>query len=577
MTLWKNLVVALVAASALALAGCSSSNDSAAVEEPAPPPQTTDPEPAPPSDLESTQAAAMAATDAAKAASDAASAAADGAKEAAENLATLQTGEMAAMHVTAASDAADTAMAEYMKAKTASDAAAAATLASEAGMALADAEAAQMAAEAAQETAEDSAEMAADAAMMELKIDGSMKSVGDSSVDDMAGPSSVSSGSGDDLQTAITGLIANMNPMGTGDMIDGRAYTPAVVDDLNADTTETPAPAMPYRQAAAERTFPIGKTLDSSDDMARLMTITHYAGTNTVRPFRQGTESLTGTRAGHIDINDETKNVPLRSEGMFVPAGAPGDGLTHDLVIGAGKDDKPMEVFSFVNPNNNERSYATLTSTSTNGGTTTYTYATGADISAAAGGPDGPDSGTEPDDAQVAVPIPGPEAYAHINFGVWVGLGDADAAGAQDLAGMGIGFVQNIGDGMTGADMPNAGTVIYNGNWAAVVIQGAGDESGALEHGKAELTANLDDAKLTADLNGLATLEGAIDGSAFEGSTATVAADDNTYGLTPGAGFEGSFSGGFYGPGAAEAGGVFDFSSEGSGSFRGAFGGVQDD
>ena len=173
------------------------------------------------------------------------------------------------------------------------------------------------------------------------------------------------------------------------------------------------------------------------------------------------------------------------------------------------------------------------------------------------------------------MPIPGPVAYKHLHFGVWAGLGAANAAGAQDIAGMGIGFVQSIGDGMTGADMPNADSATYTGNWVAVVVQGAGDDSGALEHGAAMLTADFGKSTLTAGLTGLATLTGAIDGSSFAGTTATAAAN-NSYGLTPGS-FDGSFSGGFYGAKAAEAGGVFDFSSDNSGAFRGAFGGAQDD
>ena len=216
--------------------------------------------------------------------------------------------------------------------------------------------------------------------------------------------------------------------------------------------------------------------------------------------------------------------------------------------------------------------------TSTNevaGGDTTYTYNSGADIVAAAAAADGPDDGTDPDDAQVTVGIPGPEAYEHLHFGVWAALGAANAAGAQDVADMGIGFVQSIGDGMTGDDLPNAGSATYTGNWVAIVIQGAGDDSGALEHDAATLTADFGKSTLRAGLMGLATLTGTIDGSSFEGDTAT-AALNNSYGLTPGS-FEGSFSGGFYGAAGAEAGGVFDFSSDNGGAFRGAFGGAKDD
>ncbi len=586
------LTVVAAAVLALGLAACGGGSSTQTAMEPDPTPEPV--EPAPPTDLETTQGAAAAAAAAAKVASDAATMAASGAADATANLATSQTGAMAGGHAMKASDYADMAMAEYMKAKAASDAAAAATLASAAGAALANAEAAQMAAEAAQEMAEAAAMMASEAAAMELMISGTMKSVGDSSVDAMSGPSSVATGSGDDAKTVVTGLIASMNPMGTSGPITGRAYTPATVDNLSTADDETEAdgavPAtLSYRQAAAARTFPIGKTLDSSDDMARLMIVTHYAGTNTVRVFAPGDAATTetGTRAGYVTVDDQdtettdTNNTALRSEGMFVPVTPTTAGT---LVFGdeVADDAEAVAVYSYVPPtgatNAGVRQYATLSMTAADAGTgtTTYTYNTGADIVADAAAADGPDAGTDPDAAQVAVPIPGPEAYEHIHFGVWAALGDASASGAQDLSGMGIGFVQSIGDGMTGADMPNAGTVTYSGNWVAVVLQGAGDDSGALEHGAASLSANLDDAELTATLTGLATLEGAIDGSAFEGTMATAAAN-NTYGLTPGGDFEGSFSGGFYGAAAAEAGGIFDFSSEGNGAFRGAFGGVQDD
>ena len=52
----------------------------------------------------------------------------------------------------------------------------------------------------------------------------------------------------------------------------------------------------------------------------------------------------------------------------------------------------------------------------------------------------------------------------------------------------------------------------------------------------------------------------------------------NTYGLDSDGTFTGSFSGGFYESKAAEAGGVFDFTSEAAedGAFRGAFGADRD-
>ena len=216
--------------------------------------------------------------------------------------------------------------------------------------------------------------------------------------------------------------------------------------------------------------------------------------------------------------------------------------------------------------------YATLkdTTTATATGDTTYTYYTGAGILATAGGPDGPDGGTGPDDAQVTVPIPGPVDYQHLHFGVWASLGMAEKDGSQEVDELGIGFIQSIGDGMTGTDMPNAGDATYNGNWAATVETAAGDVS--LESGGAKLTADFAKATLEADLMGLAKLEGKLDGSTFSGTKATVAAG-NMHGLTPGGKFDGEFNGAFYGAAAAEAGGIFDFTSTNAGAFRGALGG----
>ena len=109
----------------LALGGCSSGSD-------APPePEVTEPMPEPdpePTDLEKTQMAAKAAADAAKMASDGAATAASGADAATMKHATRQTGEMARMYAMDADKYAKMAMAAYMDAKAASDAAAAAII-----------------------------------------------------------------------------------------------------------------------------------------------------------------------------------------------------------------------------------------------------------------------------------------------------------------------------------------------------------------------------------------------------------------------------------------------------------------
>ena len=565
---------AVLAIGLTACGGSSTTTDPAPVEPPPPPP---------PTDLETTQGAAAAAATAAKAASDAAGMSSSDAMAAVAGLATLQTGAMAQMYADAAAAAAATAMAEYMNAKAASEAAAAADLASVAGAAKADAEAAQMAAEAAAQMAADNAMKAMEAADMELMIDGTMKSVGDTSIDAMAGASSVSTGSGDDAMTVVTGLIKSMNPMATGAAITGQVFAQGTQDNLGTADDES-TPDTPYRQAAAARTFAIGKVLDSSDDMARLMLVTDYAGTNMVKVYSAATgTTMTGTKAGYLTIDDtnadttDTNNTALRSEGMFVPVSG-GTAGTLAATDSVAADAEAVEVFSYVPPtgatNAGVRQYATLATTSTTGDTTMYTYDTGHDITGITG-VDGPDAGTDPDESQITAGIPGPVAYKHIHFGVWAMLGEAAANGDQDVAGLGIGFLQSIGDGMTGGDMPTTGSATYNGNWVATV-QSADAHSGSvsLDHGVATLTADFDDATVEADLAGLAMLEGAISGSGFEGTDASGIAHSR---LTSGASFEGSFSGGFYGSKAAEAGGIFDFASESGGAFTGAFGGNKAD
>ena len=532
---------------------------------------------------------ASAAMEAAKMASDAAKTASDEAAMATMNLATTQTGAMSAMHAYNAKKYAKMAMDEYMKAKAASTAAMetddVATAALEASKAVMAQEAAENAAMmVANDDMTGYADMAKAAAMTELMIDGTMKSVGDTTIDATAGASSVTTGTGDDAQTVITGLIASMNPEATGAAITGNARTDAVPDNLGTLADET-AEAIPYKQTAAARTFDIGKTLDSDDDMARLMLITHYAGLDMVRIFSAGDTggTRTGTQPGRIGLNStandgtqhavdaDANNTILRSLGMFVPVsgGTAGTLAPTDSVA---DDAEPVEVFVYTYTDASnvlQTVYATLMTTSTTGGTTTYTYNIDADIDAAVL-QDGPDDGTDSDVGQVISGIPAAVAYQHLHFGVWADLGMAAKNGSQEIDGIGIGFVQSIGDGMTGADMPNSGSATYNGNWVATIEGAAGGVE--LTDGVATLTADFAKATLEAELEGLATLESTIDGNEFSGTEATVMAA-NMYGLTTASDFEGTFSGGFYGAKAVEAGGIFDFTSASSGAFRGALGG----
>ena len=115
-----------------------------------------------------------------------------------------------------------------------------------------------------------------DAADGELMISGTMKSVGDTTVDAAAGPSTVTVGEGNSARTTQTGEIEGMAPMTTVAAEAGQAF---VAGDGSADP---PVADTEYVQAVAARTFGIGKVVDSSDDMARLMIVTRYAGSMNV-------------------------------------------------------------------------------------------------------------------------------------------------------------------------------------------------------------------------------------------------------------------------------------------------------
>ena len=179
----------------------------------------------------------------------------------------------------------------------------------------------------------------------------------------------------------------------------------------------------------------------------------------------------------------------------------------------------------------------------------------------------------------VTTTIPSAIDYEHLHFGIWASLEEAKEEAKKDANmpdNLGIGFVQSIGDdGMT--QKQGIGTATFNGDWVAAVQRahagGGGDI--VLADGKAMLTADFGEGEFMGELAGLVTLEGSLSGNGFEGTEATVDAD-NTYGLTVGAKFSGMFEGGIYGSDGAEAGGVFDFSSETDGAFVGAFGGARD-
>ena len=469
-------------------------------------------------------------------------------------------------------------------------------------------------AETAAKTADEKSKAAVAAAKGELMIVGTVKSVGGSSVDAAAGTTAVTTGTGANAKTVTTGLIRE--PMTTGATTDGRAAVPA-----SAPLASTPvAYVSPRVNAAARGTVKIGKELDTSDDMARLLIVTHYVGTKTVQVY----DELEGTSDTNLHTrtdsdgttyrvaSDATTNaadysadaVVLKTEGAYYRARAipADDGAISDTeglqAMGlsdgtppvqqgdmVGADTKPVTVYSYT-ATGGSKVYVVEDTRTVTDGLTTVSYqtvqihvpvnrdgntATGLTTAEAEALGVGYDLGDEL--VAVTARIPEQAAYEHVHFGAWASLGAAKANGDQSPSELGIGFVQSIGDGLTGADMPNNGTATYSGNWAATIQEADTDGDGAfsLATGAAGVMANFTKDEITATLSGLATLEGAIAGNTFSGTKATATGG----GLDTDGSFTGSFGGGFYGAKADETAGVFSFTSAGdtAGGFAGAFGG----
>ena len=440
-----------------------------------------------------------------------------------------------------------------------------------------DAVAAQKAAEAAAATAADMAGAAIAAAMTELHIVDTVMSVGESSVDADADKSTSPAGD------RITGFIENVTrAMGA---VTGRPYVEAT--------------GQSYIQSVAPRALKIAKTLDTSDDTARL-TVFHSTDTTemarvyvvngggtTVMDLGDGISTDSGTD-GTPNTADDTYS-SLKSLGMHYEAtegntGDVADSLDNTDSVGA--TTKPKELFSYVDGDGVTIVRVVETSRIVNAvtGITTVTYQPVDTLAPAAPdahgvlddqGGDNPVDET-PESISVKASIPVAKAYSHIHFGVWAGLGAAAKDGSQKLADLGIGFVQNFsGSGTT--DRLGIGIVRYDGDWVAAVQRQntvAGTGAISLANGPAALMANFDTEKFTGTLTGLATLEGTLDGNGFSGVTAKGISHAD---LDASGSFAGEFSGGIYGDKGEEAAGVFDFDGGEAGAFRGAFGGTNQD
>ena len=230
---------------------------------------TTPPVTAEPTELEAAQIAAAKAAEDAMTASDAAAEALARAVAAGENHATLQTtccGVLEASEVTAkAKEHADAAMAAYELAKAAAAKAAAAELVTVAVEARIAAEAARDVAVAAAAAASKAADDEEEATIGELKIVGTMKTVGETTLDAAAGSSVVTTND----KTEITGLLdKSEQPTTTVAAVPGAAFVEAM-----PEADPSPIVGVTYKQTVAAHTFPIGKTVDSANDMARLMIV----------------------------------------------------------------------------------------------------------------------------------------------------------------------------------------------------------------------------------------------------------------------------------------------------------------
>ena len=237
------------------------------------------PDPADLNELETAQAAAAGAADAAMTAAGNANTTATEAETARVTAATLQTGETSGGLAEKAREQAGMAHTAYMDATAASKKAAEADNVSDAIRAQVDAENARDAAQDAETNAGNYAKMAADAADAELLIDVTVKSVGDKTIDAAADRSVVTTGEGATEQVTDTGLQPEaMQPTTVGSATPGRTVVPG---NVKADPDPYKSPMV----NADSRTFGIGKLVDSADDTARLMIITQYAGTMTVKVF----------------------------------------------------------------------------------------------------------------------------------------------------------------------------------------------------------------------------------------------------------------------------------------------------
>ncbi len=504
-------------------------------------------------------------SDASTAANDAymaADTAADEAEVADDNRATIQTGEADSIYdAMMARTAANTAMEEAGNAAAAATAAMTAANVNAATAEKNKAEAAQEAAETARTAAETARDDAEADSMVELKIAGTVKSVGTAMVDLSA--------------SALTETINDVMKK-TGKIDDITVESEEVMgmgDDSETANVDEERPGV-----AADRQIEIGRIVDSDEDDARVALIKAFIGSSTVAAYEDisGTQTAVKTGVVTFDGNNDgdEQTFRLKSAGVHFLA---------DNLLEAGRiataTEKGIMLYSYTYENSSNvdvKEYVRHSMTGTNvvagESTTTYTY--------------------QRVDVKKGIKLPHGTDYKHIHFGVWASLGkNDDMTGKQEVSELGIAFVQNFtGAGMTeDEEMPNNGDAKYEGNWVANIQEADEDGDGAVSGGmevKGDATMSADFRKDTVavELMGLATLEAKIGGSnilrnRFTGSEAAKVIAGDPHGLDSDGKFTGTVKGAFFGSKAEEAGGVFDYESEDQkdGAFRGAFGGRRTD
>ncbi len=557
----------LAASLTLLLAGCGGSSSTSMT------PEMTE--------LQKAQKAAMDAADMAETKSDEAAASNTKAQNAVKGIVEIQTGSpMAKRHAEEARKAADAAMAaynlaraEYEKAKAAGNLTAAVE--------------ARVAAEAAKRTAEAQAKMAEEKAAEAVKI-AAMELGHDGRKTYRLGGTSVTSGAPTATKTTggverKTGFIEAWNFHNEGaNTVNRPAITKA-----NAGTGGRAQPAL-FGTGGSARYADENvdgarqqKVTDSDDDKVRLYLYDRYVGETTISIYRNlasssNEQTATATSANpHGTVTVSGKAVPImRATGVFRTAGSrSGTGaLTEDnihtiTVPGRTNDVNVNEasgIYYYMSGDTKMWLKRKKSETST-GGAVTITY----------------DKISVYEVTRFPISVP----YEYMNYGQWVPLKED----GNTAAGLGIGFVSVLdGQSMTPSAVMEAqfGSATYEGTFVAYTraqdAQGEG-EVGLFE-GTTKITADFVKNTLRTDLYANTnpppsiTFQGEIDGNTFAGTKVTVGAGPSWFKVKTtanGGRFTGSFNGAFFGPEGQEAGGVFDYTSEGrkDGEFRGAFGG----